>query len=1033
MAEHGFLPKRFLRLKKLLPLCGVCLFGNSKRKPWRTKASSSCIRKANEKYPGAATSVDQLISSQPGLIPQSSGNLLRDRINAATVFVDHFSNYVYVHLMRSVTGEETLEAKQAYEAHAGSFGVHIKRYRADNGRFADPSFQAAVQTSGQQISFCGVGGHHQNGIAEKKIGDLTALARTLLLHASRNWPEAVTTMLWPFALKYASHVMNTLYISADGSTPLSNFSGITDPHIDVRHYHTFGCPCYVLDHRLQSGLSKPPKWDPRSDLRIFVGVSPIHARSVAMVLNPRTGLVSPQFHVVFDDNFQTLSGLRTSSVPASWTTLCQDGSLSLHSDVLFKQWSSPGSMLPSFGEGSPSVVQASGGVSDSIRGISPGESLDSSTCDPASVPGGEFITKPSEPLQPLDVPIASENHYSSDFINLAQSGLRRSSRVPQLSEKAKSSSMNFRRLLGSFFAVFTAIGLAYHSPYSSSASLFTRTMEHSLACSLLVDKTINLLPTFAFAAQMEQNEVYTYKEAMKQEDSADFVKAMLKEIDDHERRGHWHLITRSSMPATAKTILSIWSFKRKRHPDGRLMKHKARICAHGGMQRWGIDYWETYSPVVNWISVRALLAISTIHNLPTTSIDFVLAFPQADLETDVFMEIPSGFSSHLRRSHVLKLDKSLYGLRQASSNWFKHLSNGLNKRGFSQSMLDKCVYFKKDIIVLVYVDDCIVIGKNESIIADFITSLRNGEEHFEFTEEGSLKEYLGVEVKKISHTVFELKQPYLIEKILNILVNDTSNPRPVPALKDPLRKDLEGPDRIYPWNYRSVIGMLNYLQGSTRPDIAMAVHQCARFTESPKLSHERAILYISRYLKGTADRGIIYKPDKTRGIECFVDASFAPGWDPRHADDPGNVLSRTGFVIFYAGCPVYWCSKMQTEIALSTAESEYIALSQAMREVIPFMTFLQEISAIIPLHLPQPEVYCKVFEDNESCIKMAKAEKFTPRTKHIALKYHHFRSYVEKGMIKILSIGTKEQIADILTKPLECNSFKYLRKKLNGW
>ena len=124
---------------------------------------------------------------------------------------------------------------------------------------------------------------------------------------------------------------------------------------------------------------------------------------------------------------------------------------------------------------------------------------------------------------------------------------------------------------------------------------------------------------------------------------------------------------------------------------------------------------------------------------------------------------------------------------------------------------------------------------------------------------------------------------------------------------------------------------------------------------------------------------------------------------------------------------------MQTEIALSTAESEYIALSQAMRELIPFMRFMVEVSDYVPIHLPRPEVYCKVFEDNESCIKMTKSEKYTPRTKHIALKYHHFRSFVDKNIIRILPISTKEQIADILTKPLEISTFEYLRKKLNGW
>ena len=135
----------------------------------------------------------------------------------------------------------------------------------------------------------------------------------------------------------------------------------------------------------------------------------------------------------------------------------------------------------------------------------------------------------------------------------------------------------------------------------------------------------------------------------------------------------------------------------------------------------------------------------------------------------------------------------------------------------------------------------------------------------------------------------------------------------------------------------------------------------------------------------------------------------------------------------YAGCPVHWCSKLQTEIALSTTEAEYIALSQSLREVIPLIELLKEINEVFPIYLPTPKIKCKVYEDNESCISLATKQKFSPRTKHIALKYHHFRAHVNNGTIDVVSVDTKEQIADIFTKPLDEGPFIYLRKKLNGW
>lgn len=193
------------------------------------------------------------------------------------------------------------------------------------------------------------------------------------------------------------------------------------------------------------------------------------------------------------------------------------------------------------------------------------------------------------------------------------------------------------------------------------------------------------------------------------------------------------------------------------------------------------------------------------------------------------------------------------------------------------------------------------------------------------------------------------------------------------------------------------------------------------------------MIRLVRYLKSTSTRGIVYTPKPELGLECFVDADFAGGWTQADADNPDNVLSRTGYVIRYAGCPIGWCSKLQSEIALSTAEAEYIALSQALREVIPLITLLDELSKMIAVYTCSPDFVCSVWEDNQSCISMAESTKFSPRTKHIALKYHHFKQFLDSGRISIRYVNTHEQIADILTKPLNDQTFFILRRMLNGW
>ena len=183
---------------------------------------------------------------------------------------------------------------------------------------------------------------------------------------------------------------------------------------------------------------------------------------------------------------------------------------------------------------------------------------------------------------------------------------------------------------------------------------------------------------------------------------------MVHEVNDHETQNHWTLTIRCDLPLGTKTILSIWSFKRKQYPDGTLNKHKARLCAHGGMQTWGQNCQKMYAPVVNLASVRILLAITKIHGLSSRSIDFVLAFPQANLEIPVYMELPLGFdapNNKTQNHYVLRLNKSLYGLRQAGYNWLAKSSNSLEDCGFVPSSVDPCVSFSKDCIILMYADD----------------------------------------------------------------------------------------------------------------------------------------------------------------------------------------------------------------------------------------------------------------------------------------------------------------------------------------
>ena len=385
----------------------------------------------------------------------------------------------------------------------------------------------------------------------------------------------------------------------------------------------------------------------------------------------------------------------------------------------------------------------------------------------------------------------------------------------------------------------------------------------------------------------------------------------------------------------------------------------------------------------------------------------------------------------------MKLNKSLNGLVQAPLYWHLHLEQALIKCGFKPSDTDPCLYLKNGILVHTFIDDYLFFAKDttkiDALIADLAKELKLTVKE---TKDDNVFVFLGVSMKANCQTgKLTLTQQGLISKILQVTGMQDCNTKGMPCGTNPLRTDANGQRPQAKWDYPSVVGMLMYLCSNTRPDIQYAVHQCARFSHNPRASHEQAILHICRYLQGTRNKGMTFKPDSKMQLDCYVDAYFAGLWNMENEQDPVCVKSRTGFILTLGGCPLLWVSKLQTEVALSTTEAEYIAMSQAMRELIPMRTLLQQVGTTLSLDFAKPAiVWLKVFEDNNGALKLATAPNISPRTKHIAVKYHFFREAVgEKKGIHIMKIDTTEQIADMFTKGLPATQFQYLRKKLIGW
>ena len=1011
MARQGLLPKRYVKCPT--PACSACLYGKATRKKWRTKTPTRGNLDKRATHPGAVVSVDQLESPTPGLIAQMSGFMTKQRYKCATVYVDQASRLGYVHMQKSSSAEETIEGKRAFERYARDHGVRVEAYHADNGIFRAHKWVKECQDRGQALTYAGVNAHHQNGIAERRIRTLQELARTMLLHASKRWPKTVTTNLWPYALRMANEMLNQTPSMQDKRrrAPLQIFAG-SDVSCELKDYKPFGCPAYCLDNDLQ--LQQPfHKWKARARLGIYLGSSPVHARNVALVLDRDTGYVSPQFHVTCDTSFRTVADDQKG---AKWRLRKHFAIRPSPDHTAKREKTTPITIKPSSKPRKLRLMEQNDverlrqrrkrqKTAQHEQGnlVSEGET-DPNNTDHKS---NDTINRPKNTDVPIDE-IPNNEEQSTDH--------RRSRSGRQIRQR--------KRLIESMAAKITS---------QRRDGQPEGIVEGELLAYLAMDERTDPM---AYKATTDPDTMY-WHQAMKEPDRDEFVKASIKEVDDQINNGIFSIVPATEVPKGVKPLPAVWQMKRKRDIRSRKVKKwKARLNIDGS--RMSPDQYDlTYAPVASWNSIRLLLALTTIHKWHTIQIDYVLAFPQAPVERELYMKIPVGFEvpGANPNDFVLKIHRNIYGQKQAGKVWNSYLVDKLKGLGFKQSTSDECVLYKGNVMYVLYTDDSILAGPDKAELEKVIEEIKAS--GLNITVEGDLQDFLGVRIDRNEDGTIALTQPQLIDQILSDLrmQDEDVRTKDTPATSSKILKrhqDEEKFDRSF--DYRSVIGKLNYLEKGSRPDIAYISHQCARFSQDPRKPHADAIRWLGRYLKGTQTKGTIIRPDRQRELEVFVDADFSGNWDNTDTANPDTARSRHGYIITYGGCPIVWKSQLQTEIALSSTESEYTGLSYALREAIPIMDLLHELKdAGFAIRSHKAQVHCKVFEDNSGALEMAKVHKYRPRTKHLNVKLHHFRRYVDSKAISIHRIDTNDQPADILTKPVNVDVLRKHRKTIMGW
>lgn len=500
-----------------------------------------------------------------------------------------------------------------------------------------------------------------------------------------------------------------------------------------------------------------------------------------------------------------------------------------------------------------------------------------------------------------------------------------------------------------------------------------------------------------------------YCDIGKRSDWTEWMKAIDDELRSMEANGVWKMMP---CPRGVKPLKSRWIFRVKEDEDGQAVRYKARLVAKGYLQRHGVDFEETYAPVAKLSTVRTVLAVGVHKQFHFHQMDVKTAFLHGDLKEDIFMEVPEGVETV--PNMACKLLKSLYGLQQSPRCWNEKFNSQLVKLGFKRSRHNYCLYTRCDaddeLYIVLYVDDLLIAGRKLESIVRLKKQLSKV---FCMTDCGEARHFLGMKmVYDRKAGVLQLSQQAHVEKVVEKFGLAECNPAKSPMEKG-LQLQREGKPTDQP--YRELLGSLMYIMLCVRPDICFPVGYLGRYQQNPTEAHWQSLKRVVRYLKGSAKTVLKFQRNDAEPLIGFADADWAADSEDRK--------SVSGYVFKVFGSTVSWCSKKQTTVAISSSESEYVALSAATAEALWLAGILEDMK------VKDPEAPVTIFEDNRGCIGMANNLE-TKRSKHIDVKHHFIRDHIAEGRIQVEPVGTQDQLADIFTKALDPGRVQELRKYL---
>ncbi|GLB38104.1 putative reverse transcriptase (RNA-dependent DNA polymerase) [Lyophyllum shimeji] len=513
--------------------------------------------------------------------------------------------------------------------------------------------------------------------------------------------------------------------------------------------------------------------------------------------------------------------------------------------------------------------------------------------------------------------------------------------------------------------------------------------------------TIDEVPDFAFLAH-DHEEPTSVAEALA---SDVWRKSMEAELDQLKRLGTFEVV---DLPPDRAPIKSKWVWRVKRDGNGKFLKAKSRLVAKGFTQQPGVDYSETFAPVVRMDSLRLLLALAAAYKLKIHVVDIVGAYLNSTLQEEIYLAQPPGLGDGTKR--VWRLLKTIYGLKQSGREWNKLLDSLFKSLGYVRLVSDQCIYIRgtgeSTVVIAVHVDDMTILALTDKLMQQVKHEIS---QRFGITDLGEANQIVGLHITRKPNGDIKLSQESYLSKIIQKMGLDNANPVHTPMdINVRLQKhDAEDPVNLQlRHEYQVAIGMLMWAAIATRPHIAFAIQHLSQFSQHPAHEHFTAVKRVFRYLKGTIDIGLNYSGtafDREKIFRVFSDADWG--------NSPDDRRSISGYVCVASGGPVTWSSKKQPTVALSSMEAEYMALCHATREIIWLRSLVNELGLLAN----QPT---DLITDNQSAIKSTDNPVFHARSKHIDIRHHFVRERIISNEIQIYHCVSVDNKADILTKPL---------------